>query len=215
MAKIDRQSSFLYHINHVYFGNDYPGNEHLLENQSNIQNSNPSSHTTFDMKIYPVMIRGYNSTFAYSASRFELDNAGSSSTKAYTGLYLKYSLQPNSLRVESKQSGLFRNVGFIIGCFGSIYSLLRKSFFHTSFLEHIVSVFYKRKSDNKRDSNVCSIRSFHDLILQTTNPILHLCFLKASHPKMLVMGLIKLRWSINRVVNITILYYKKDIFPKV
>lgn len=164
MAKIDRQSSFVYYINDVYFGTDYPDNEHLLENQSNIQNVNPSSHTTFDMKVYPIVIHGYNNTFAYSASRFELENSGSSSTKAYAGLYLKYSLQPNSLRVDSEQSSLFRNVCLIVGSFGSFYSLLRRSLFYVSLLEQIVSVFYKRKSDNKRDLSVCSINSFHHLV---------------------------------------------------
>lgn len=89
----------------------------------NIDSTSISSHTTYDIKVYPVEMKGNENAFVYSATRFELDKASETSSTAYTGLYLKYAFQPTSLSFQNNQYPQYQIILCFICCFGSLYTI--------------------------------------------------------------------------------------------
>lgn len=141
LTKVNRQDSFYYHINDLFFGSDFDSTAHTLKDHHNRNEVEAASHTTYELKIFPVAQKGVDNGFIYSASQFTLQKDGPASSKAYNGLYLQYSLQPNAMSAQSFQSSQIERVLFAICSFGSIYSLLTL----------LCNLFYKRKIISKRD----------------------------------------------------------------
>lgn len=89
----------------------------------NIDSTSIASHTTYDIKVYPVKMEGNDNAFVYSATRFELDKTSETSSTAYTGLYLKYAFQPTSLSFQNNQYPQYQIILCFICCFGSLYTI--------------------------------------------------------------------------------------------